>query len=182
MRAALQTEGRLLELWRLASSHESVFRSDPELSWHWDMARRQLFGESPPMIEQLIEDGRRGVPPSWTAAAFTNRYVPTLQSLEALRDGYLSVSIARFERSRNREAMRLAVLVATALGTLVVLGMAPHCPPADPAATAAGAAAGDPAYLGYARSARMSPTRWPRCSACSMPSKCCARNRASVRR
>ncbi len=124
VRAALQTEGRLLELWRLASSHESVFRSDPELSWHWDMARRQLFGESLPMIEQLIEDGRRGVPPSWTAAAFTNRYVPTLQSLEALRDGYLSVSIARFERSRNREAMRLAVLVATALGTLVVLGMA----------------------------------------------------------
>lgn len=124
VRAALQTEGRLLELWRLASSHESVFRSDPELSWHWDMARRQLFGESLPMIEQLIEDGRRGVPPSWTAAAFTNRYVPTLQSLEALRDGYLSVSIARLERSRNREAMRLAVLVATALGTLVVLGMA----------------------------------------------------------
>jgi len=31
VRAALQTEGRLLELWRLAGSHESVFRSDPEL-------------------------------------------------------------------------------------------------------------------------------------------------------
>lgn len=124
VRAALQTEGRLLELWRLAGSHESVFRSDPELSWHWDMARRQFFGESLPMIEQLIEDGRRGLPPPWTAAEFTTRYVPTLQSLEALRDGYLSVSIARFERTRNREAMRLAVLVATALGTLVVLGVA----------------------------------------------------------
>lgn len=34
VRAALQTEGRLLELWRLAGSHESVFRSDPTLSWH----------------------------------------------------------------------------------------------------------------------------------------------------
>ncbi|WP_329753118.1 GGDEF domain-containing protein [Stenotrophomonas maltophilia] len=124
VRAALQTEGRLLELWRLAGSHESVFRSDPELSWHWDMARRQFFGESLPMIEQLIEDGRRGLPPPWTAAEFTTRYVPTLQSLEALRDGYLSVSIARFERTRDREAMRLAVLVATALGTLVVLGVA----------------------------------------------------------
>ncbi|WP_032969208.1 GGDEF domain-containing protein, partial [Stenotrophomonas maltophilia] len=124
VRAALQTEGRLLELWRLAGSHQSVFRSDPELSWHWDMARRQFFGESLPMIEQLIEDGRRGVPPPWTAAEFTARYVPTLQSLEALRDGYLSVSIARFERTRNREATRLAVLVATALGTLVVLGVA----------------------------------------------------------
>ncbi|HDS1531617.1 TPA: diguanylate cyclase [Stenotrophomonas maltophilia] len=124
VRAALQTQGRLLELWRLAGSHESVFRSDPELSWHWDMARRQFFGESLPMIEQLIEDGRRGLPPPWTAAEFTTRYVPTLQSLEALRDGYLSVSIARFERTRNREAMRLAVLVATALGTLVVLGVA----------------------------------------------------------
>ncbi|MBA0446028.1 GGDEF domain-containing protein [Stenotrophomonas maltophilia] len=124
VRAALQTEGRLLELWRLAGSHESVFRSDPALSWHWDMARRQFFGQSLPMIEQLIEDGRRGVPPPWTAAEFTARYVPTLQSLEALRDGYLSVSIARFERTRNREATRLAVLVATVLGTLVVLGVA----------------------------------------------------------
>ena len=124
VRAAQQTEGRLLELWRLAVSHESVFRSDAALSWHWDMARRQFFGESLPMIEQLIEDGRRGVPPPWTAAEFTTRYVPTLQSLEALRDGYLSVSIARFERTRNREAMRLAVLAATALGTLVVLGVA----------------------------------------------------------
>ncbi|HEL2957400.1 TPA: GGDEF domain-containing protein [Stenotrophomonas maltophilia] len=124
VRAALQTEGRLLELWRLAGSHQSVFRSDPALSWHWDMARRQFFGESLPMIEQLIEDGRRGVPPPWTAAEFTARYVPTLQSLEALRDGYLSVSIARFERTRNREATRLAVLLATALGTLVVLGVA----------------------------------------------------------
>ncbi|HFL1972111.1 GGDEF domain-containing protein [Stenotrophomonas maltophilia] len=124
VRAAQQTEGRLLELWRLAVSHESVFRSDAALSWHWDMARRQFFGESLPMIEQLIEDGRRGVPPPWTAAEFTTRYVPTLQSLEALRDGYLSVSIARFERTRDREAMRLAVLAATALGTLVVLGVA----------------------------------------------------------
>ncbi|MCI1150643.1 GGDEF domain-containing protein [Stenotrophomonas maltophilia] len=124
VRAAQQTEGRLLELWRLAVSHESVFRSDAALSWHWDMARRQFFGESLPMIEQLIEDGRRGVPPPWTAAEFTTRYVPTLQSLEALRDGYLSVSIARFERTCDREAMRLAVLAATALGTLVVLGVA----------------------------------------------------------
>lgn len=124
VRAALQTEGRLLELWRLAGSHESVFRSDPALSWHWDMARRQFFGESLPMIEQLIDDGRRGVPPPWTAAEFTTRYVPTLQSLEALRDGYLSVSIARFEHARNREATRLAVLAATALGTLMVLGVA----------------------------------------------------------
>ncbi|WP_414493192.1 diguanylate cyclase [Stenotrophomonas maltophilia] len=124
VRAALQTEGRLLELWRLAGSHESVFRSDPALSWHWDMARRQFFGESLPMIEQLIEDGRRGLPPPWTAAEFTQRYVPTLQSLEALRDGYLSVSIARFERTRNREATRLLVLVATVLGTLLVLGVA----------------------------------------------------------
>ncbi|HDS1221811.1 GGDEF domain-containing protein [Stenotrophomonas maltophilia] len=124
VRAAQQTEGRLLELWRLAVSHESVFRSDAALSWHWDMARRQFFGESLPMIEQLIEDGRRGVPPPWTAAEFTTRYVPTLQSLEALRDGYLSVSIAHFERTRDREAMRLAVLAATALGTLVVLGVA----------------------------------------------------------
>ena len=88
------------------------------------MARRQFFGESLPMIEQLIEDGRRGVPPPWTAAEFTTRYVPTLRSLEALRDGYLSVSIARFERTRNREATRLVVLVATVLGTLVVLGVA----------------------------------------------------------
>lgn len=124
VRAASQTEGRLLELWRLAGSHESVFRSDPALSWHWDMARRQFFGESLPMIEQLIEDGRRGLPPPWTAAEFTQRYVPTLQSLEALRDGYLSVSIARFERTRNREATRLVVLVATVLGTLLVLGVA----------------------------------------------------------
>ncbi|MBH1745143.1 diguanylate cyclase [Stenotrophomonas maltophilia] len=124
VRAASQTEGRLLELWRLAGSHESVFRSDPALSWHWDMARRQFFGESLPMIEQLIEDGRRGLPPPWTAAEFTQRYVPTLQSLEALRDGYLSVSIARVERTRNREATRLVVLVATVLGTLLVLGVA----------------------------------------------------------
>ncbi|WP_164146691.1 GGDEF domain-containing protein [Stenotrophomonas maltophilia] len=124
VRAASQTEGRLLELWRLAGSHESVFRSDPALSWHWAMARRQFFGESLPMIEQLIEDGRRGLPPPWTAAEFTQRYVPTLQSLEALRDGYLSVSIARFERTRNREATRLVVLVATVLGTLLVLGVA----------------------------------------------------------
>ncbi|KAG0957233.1 hypothetical protein G6F31_012513 [Rhizopus arrhizus] len=124
VRAALQTEGRLLELWRLAGSHEAVFRSDPALSWHWDMARRQFFGESLPMVEQLIEDGRRGVPPPWTAAEFTRRYVPTLQSLEALRDGYLSVAIARFEHTRNRAAMRLAVLVATVVGTLVVLGVA----------------------------------------------------------
>lgn len=123
VRAALQTEGRLLELWRLAGSHESVFRSDPALSWHWDMARRQFFGESLPMVEQLIDDGRRGLPPPWTAAEFTQRYVPTLQSLEALRDGYLSVSIARFEGTRNREATRLVVLVATALGTLLVLGV-----------------------------------------------------------
>ncbi|WP_295565529.1 GGDEF domain-containing protein [uncultured Stenotrophomonas sp.] len=124
VRAAQQTEGRLLELWRLAGSHESVFRSDPVLSWHWDMARRQFFGESLPMIEQLIEDGRRGLPPPWTAAEFTQRYVPTLQSLEALRDGFLNVSIARFERTRNREATRLVVLVATVLGTLLVLGVA----------------------------------------------------------
>ncbi|CAJ0592285.1 unnamed protein product [Cylicocyclus nassatus] len=124
VRAALQTEGRLLELWRLAGSHEAVFRSDPALSWHWDMARRQFFGESLPMVEQLIEGGRRGVPPPWTAAEFTRRYVPTLQSLEALRDGYLSVSIARFEHTRNRAAMRLAVLVATVVGTLLVLGVA----------------------------------------------------------
>ncbi len=124
VRAARQTEGRLLELWRLAASHESVFRSDPALSWHWDMARRQFFGQSLPMIEQLIEDGRRGVPPRWTAAEFTARYVPTLQSLEALRDGYLGVSIARFEHTRNREAVRLAVLAGTALGTLLILGLA----------------------------------------------------------
>ncbi|WP_303638281.1 GGDEF domain-containing protein [Stenotrophomonas tuberculopleuritidis] len=124
VRAARQTEGRLLELWRLAASHESVFRSDPALSWHWDMARRQFFGQSLPMIEQLIEDGRRGVPPRWTAAEFTARYVPTLQSLEALRDGYLGVSIARFEHTRNREAVRLAVLAGTALGTLMILGLA----------------------------------------------------------
>ena len=120
----MQTEGRLLELWRLAGSHEAVYRSDPGLSWHWDMARRQFFGESLPMIERLIDDGRRGVRPPWTAAEFTARYVPTLQSLEALRDGYLTVAIARFEHARNREAMRLVVLVATALGTLVVLGVA----------------------------------------------------------
>ncbi len=124
VRAALQTEGRMLELWRLAGSHEAVYRSDPGLSWHWDMARRQFFGESLPMIERLIDDGRRGVRPPWTAAEFTARYVPTLQSLEALRDGYLTVAIARFEHARNREAMRLVVLVATALGTLVVLGVA----------------------------------------------------------
>lgn len=124
VRAAQQTEGRLLELWRLAASHESVFRSDPELSWHWDMARRQFFAESLPMIEQRIEDGRRGRPPPWSTAEFTARYVPTLQSLEALRDGYLSMSIVRFEQARNREATRLAVLWATALGTLAVLGVA----------------------------------------------------------
>ncbi|MDR2958652.1 MAG: GGDEF domain-containing protein [Stenotrophomonas sp.] len=122
VRAALQTEGRLLELWHLAGSHESVFRSDPTLSWHWDMARRQFFGESLPMIEQLIEEGRRGRPPPWTAAEFTTRYVPTLRSLEELRDGYLRVSIDRFEHARNREVTRLGVLVATALGTLLVLG------------------------------------------------------------
>ena len=135
------------------------------------------------MIEQLIEDGRRGVPPSWTAAAFTNRYVPTLQSLEALRDGYLSVSIARFERSRNREAMRLAVLVATALGTLVVLGMAlriAHLQILQPLLQAQQQVIQLASDTPVRR--RMSPTRWPRCSACSMPSKCCARNRASVRR
>lgn len=124
VRAAQQTEGRLLQLWRLAASHESVFRSDPTLSWHWDMARRQFFGESLPMIEQLIEGGRRGDPPPWDAAEFTARYVPTLHSLEALRDSYLSVSISRFEQTRNREAMRLGVLAATALGTLLILGVA----------------------------------------------------------
>ncbi|MFE3971254.1 diguanylate cyclase [Stenotrophomonas sp. YIM B13575] len=124
VRAAQQTEGRLLELWRLAASHESVFRSEPTLSWHWDMARRQFFGQSLPMVEQLIEDGRRGVSPPWTAAEFTARYVPTLQSLEALRDGYLRVSIARFEHTRNKEAVRLAVLAATALGTLLLLALA----------------------------------------------------------
>lgn len=124
VRAAQQTEGRLLELWRLAASHESVFRSEPTLSWHWDMARRQFFGQSLPMVEQLIDDGRRGVSPPWTAAEFTARYVPTLQSLEALRDGYLRVSIARFEHTRNKEAVRLAVLAATALGTLLLLALA----------------------------------------------------------
>jgi len=124
VRAAQQTEGRLLELWRLATSHESVFRSEPTLSWHWDMARRQFFGQSLPMVEQLIDDGRRGVSPPWTAAEFTTRYVPTLQSLEALRDGYLGVSIARFEHTRNKEAVRLAVLAATALGTLLLLALA----------------------------------------------------------
>lgn len=124
VRAAQQTEGRLLELWRLAASHESVFRSEPTLSWHWDMARRQFFGQSLPMVEQLIEDGRRGVSPPWSAAEFTARYVPTLQSLEALRDGYLGVSIARFEHTRNKEAVRLAVLAATALGTLLLLALA----------------------------------------------------------
>lgn len=124
VRAAQQTEGRLLELWRLAASHESVFRSEPTLSWHWDMARRQFFGQSLPMVEQLIDDGRRGVSPPWTAAEFTARYVPTLQSLEALRDGYLGVSIARFEHTRNKEAVRLAVLAATALGTLLLLALA----------------------------------------------------------
>lgn len=124
VRAAQQTEGRLLELWRLAASHESVFRSEPTLSWHWDMARRQFFGQSLPMVEQLIEDGRRGVSPPWTAAEFTARYVPTLQSLEALRDGYLRVSIARFEHTRSKEAVRLAVLAATALGTLLLLALA----------------------------------------------------------
>lgn len=124
VRAAQQTEGRLLELWRLAASHESVFRSEPTLSWHWDMARRQFFGQSLPMVEQLIEDGRRGVPPPWTAAEFTARYVPTLQSLEALRDGYLGVSIARFEHTRNKEVIRLAVLAATVLGTLLLLALA----------------------------------------------------------
>lgn len=124
VRAAQQTEGRLLELWRLATSHESVFRSEPTLSWHWDMARRQFFGQSLPMVEQLIDDGRRGVSPPWTAAEFTARYVPTLQSLEALRDGYLGVSIARFEHTRNKEAVRLAVLAATALGTLLLLALA----------------------------------------------------------
>lgn len=124
VRAAQQTEGRLLELWRLAASHESVFRSEPTLSWHWDMARRQFFGQSLPMVEQLIEDGRRGVSPPWSAAEFTARYVPTLQSLEALRDGYLGVSIARFEHTRNKAAVRLAVLAATALGTLLLLALA----------------------------------------------------------
>lgn len=123
VRAARQTEGRLLELWRLAASHESVFRSEPSLSWHWDMARRQFFGQSLPMVEQVIEQGRRGLPPPWTAAEFTARYVPTLQSLEALRDGYLDVSISRFEHTRNHEAMRLAILLATALGTLLILGL-----------------------------------------------------------
>ncbi|PSD48309.1 hypothetical protein C7E25_24115, partial [Stenotrophomonas maltophilia] len=39
-----------------------------------------------------------GVPPPWTAAEFTTRYVPTLQSLEALRDGYLSVSLPMIEQ------------------------------------------------------------------------------------
>jgi len=124
VRAAQQTEGRLLELWRLAASHESVFRSEPALSLHWDMARRQFFGQSLPMVEQLIDDGRRGVPPPWTAAEFTARYVPTLQSLEALRDGYLGVSIARFQHTRNKEAVRLAVLGATVLGTLLLLALA----------------------------------------------------------
>lgn len=124
VRAAQQTEGRLLELWRLAASHESVFRSDPALSRHWDMARRQFFTQSLPMVEQVIEDGRRGQPPAWTAAEFTARYVPTLQSLEALRDGYLGVSITRFEHIRHREAVRLATLLATALGTLAILAIA----------------------------------------------------------
>jgi RsiW-degrading membrane proteinase PrsW (M82 family) len=147
------------------------------------MARRQFFGESLPMIEQLIEDGRRGVPPPWTAAEFTTRYVPTLQSLEALRDGYLSVSIARFERTRNREATRLAVLVATVLGTLVVLGVAlriAHLQILRPLLQAqkqviqiASEAPGPEQHVTH---------RWPRCSACSMPSKCCARSRASARR
>ncbi|MFB5206132.1 ketol-acid reductoisomerase, partial [Stenotrophomonas sp. 3diitr2024] len=45
-------------------------------------------------------------------ALYLQRDRPTLRSLEALRDGYLSVSIARFERTRNREATRLVVLVA----------------------------------------------------------------------
>ena len=67
---------------------------------------------------------RRGVSPPWTAAEFTARYVPTLQSLEALRDGYLGVSIARFEHTRNKEAVRLAVLAATVLGTVLLLALA----------------------------------------------------------
>ncbi|MEG0185199.1 MAG: GGDEF domain-containing protein, partial [Stenotrophomonas sp.] len=91
---------------------------------HWERARRQFFGQSLPMVEQLVEDGRRGVTPPWTAAEFTARYVPTLQSLEALRDGYLAVSIARFQQTRNEAATRLAVQAATALGTLLVLGLA----------------------------------------------------------
>jgi hypothetical protein len=118
-----------------------VFRSDPALSWHWDMARRQFFGESLPMIEQLIEDGRRGLPPPWTAAEFTTRYVPTLQSLEALRDGYLSVSIARFRTHPQPRGHAPGGAGGDRAGHTGGAGRgAAHCPPADPAAVAAGAA------------------------------------------
>lgn len=121
LRQVTLTEGRLLELWRLADGHEAVFRSNAHLSRTWDIARRQFFGESMPLVNQIVEEGRRDGRYSVTAAEFTRRYVPTLRCLEELRAGYLGVSILRFKEARDRSAVWLVMLGVTAAGTLTTL-------------------------------------------------------------
>ncbi|HWW48634.1 MAG TPA: GGDEF domain-containing protein [Xanthobacteraceae bacterium] len=121
--AVTRTRDRLLELWRLVSGHEAMFRSDSDLSAAWDDARTRFFGESLPLIEQVMEEGRGQSNYSMTAEELTNRFVPTLKPLETLRNTYLAITIERFEATRDRALSMLILITITAVVLIAGLCM-----------------------------------------------------------
>ncbi|NKK61897.1 diguanylate cyclase [Rhizobium leguminosarum bv. viciae] len=125
-----QSQGRLLELWRLIGGQTALY-DIPALAENRNDIERLFFRDGIGLVDRVIDEGRRKPSYSLSATEFTDRFVPTMRPIETYPSAFLDAAVDTFAEARTKALTTLAAVTlftATILAILVgaILSMRIH--------------------------------------------------------
>ncbi|WP_195909642.1 GGDEF domain-containing protein [Rhizobium tubonense] len=119
-----QTRAHLLEIWRTIESFRVLFEDDARVLQAHDEAERLFFGEGVGYIDSVVSQGKQSGDYLTTASELTERYVPTLRTLERFRVVFLDVLLETMGGIRDHAWFKLVeISLATAAILLTLVGL-----------------------------------------------------------
>jgi len=112
--------GRLIQIDHMLQAHGN-FSPDARLGELAQAARSIYFDGGLMMVTGLAVEGQYSGDYSMGADTLTERYVPSLQPLEALRRQYIGIMIESVDKQRHDALVNLALVVAAVLALVALL-------------------------------------------------------------
>lgn len=118
-----QSQGRLLQLWQLIEGQSPLYDTQ-SLAENRAAIEDRFFGEGLSLVNDLIDAYGRGEGYTLSATELTDRFVPTMQPIEAYRSAFLDAAVDNFVKARASALAALATaIVATSTILILLIGL-----------------------------------------------------------
>lgn len=110
---------RIQQLRSVVAANLKTCLDDPGVAAAWDAVNTRYFGEAFQLLDSLRLGEPDAVPYAMSPAEFTRTLVPSMSTLQTLRDAVLDVTLARAANARD-QARRIMAISALATSLLIL--------------------------------------------------------------